>query len=274
LVTIVAPFALMAQAPGASAMSGITGVSDLPLAAGERRRFVGVYHVTMPDPGRGPMSLRVFEDNDALMGQFGNNAPSRLLYQGSNVFRPEQAPAFAVTFRVEGGQANRLSIVSPEGAMNGVRIDEARATDGRGARGNPSTSGTLYEDLARMDSILFHAAFVACDLRTIDSLLTGDVEFYHDKTGFESGQQVRDSFQKLAQSCPRDRGVTRELVDGTLQVYPIKDYGAVQMGVHRFVERATPTSTTARFVHLWRRENGKWRLARVLSFDHRPTESP
>jgi hypothetical protein len=26
----------------------------------------------------------------------------------------------------------------------------------------------------------------------------------------------------------------RELVPGTLQVYPVKDYGAIEMGVHRF----------------------------------------
>ena len=142
------------------------------------------------------------------------------------------------------------------------------------AESDPSTSGALYDDLARMDSVLFHAAFVACDLPTLNSLLTDDVEFYHDKNGFESGQEVRQSFERLTQACPRDRGVTRELVDGSLQVYPIKDYGAVQMGVHRFVERGASTSTEARFIHLWRNTGGGWRLTRVLSFDHRPAAPP
>lgn len=30
----------------------------------------------------------------------------------------------------------------------------------------------------------------------------------------------------------------------------------------------------AQFVHLWNRENADWRLARVLSFDHRPSGQP
>jgi hypothetical protein len=132
-----------------------------------------------------------------------------------------------------------------------------------------STSGALYDELARMDSILFDAAFVACDAQKTSSLFTDDVEFYHDRTGFESGQQVRETFQRLTRSCPRDRGITRELVEGSLQVYPMKDYGAVQMGVHRFVERGAPTSTVAKFVHLWQKKDGAWRISRVLSFDHR-----
>jgi hypothetical protein len=148
--------------------------------------------------------------------------------------------------------------------MAGVRVEQAQS--------DPSTSGALFDELARMDSILFNAAFIACDIQTINSLLSDDVEFYHDKTGRELGQQVRESFQRLTQSCPRDRGITRELVEGSLQVYPMKDYGAIQMGVHRFVERGATTATTAKFIHLWHQRDGKWTLTRVLSFDHRAAD--
>jgi ketosteroid isomerase-like protein len=122
-----------------------------------------------------------------------------------------------------------------------------------------------------MDSVLFDAAFVTCDVAKTSSFFTDDVEFYHDKTGLEKGQQVRDSFKRLTSSCPRGRGIRRELVSGTLRVYPIKDYGAVQMGEHRFVEGGAPTHTVARFVHLWQKKDGVWRISRVLSFDHLPT---
>lgn len=133
---------------------------------------------------------------------------------------------------------------------------------------DPSTSGPLYDELARMDSILFDAAFVTCDAAKTNALFTDDVEFYHDKTGLERGQQVRDSFKRLTASCPRDRGIRRELVAGSLRVYPIKDYGAVQMGIHRFIERGAPTYTVARFVTLWQSKDGGWIIPRVLSFDH------
>lgn len=261
-VVVAAPAALKAQAaPNAPAASKPAAVRNLPLAAGERQRFVGVYSVTMPDSGQRPISLRLFEENGALMGQINGNTPSRLLYQGNNAFRPEQALSFLMTFTVENGRVTRVSMVSPEAPMAGVRVEEAQS--------DPSTSGALYDALTRMDSILFNATFVACDLQTINSLLSDDVEFYHDKTGFESGPQVRETFQRLTQSCPHARGITRELLEGSLQVYPIKDYGAVQMGVHRFVEQGAPTTTIAKFVHLWQQKDGAWRLTRVLSLDHR-----
>lgn len=133
---------------------------------------------------------------------------------------------------------------------------------------NGPTSGPLFEELARMDSALFHAAFVACDTQAFRALFTDDVEFYHDVAGASFGEQAR----KLS-SCPRDQGVRRVLVPGSLQVYPMKGYGAIQTGVHRFVRPMSEPGTIARFVHLWRHESGVWRLARVLSYDHRP-ETP
>ncbi len=139
------------------------------------------------------------------------------------------------------------------------------------AQSDPSTSGPLYDELARMDSILFDAAFVSCDIKKTNSLFTDDIEFYHDKTGLERGPQVRESFRRLTESCPRERGIRRELVPGTLRVYPIKDFGAVQVGVHTFRERGAPTYTVARFVTLWQKKDGGWIIPRVLSFDHLPT---
>jgi hypothetical protein len=56
-------------------------------------------------------------------------------------------------------------------------------------------------------------------------------------------------------------------------VYPIADYGAVQVGVHRFDERGAATSTLAQFVHVWRFQDGQWRLARVLSLDHHAVDA-
>lgn len=49
--------------------------------------------------------------------------------------------------------------------------------------------------------------------------------------------------------------VTRELVPGTLQVFHMKGYGAVEMGVHRFHHLAhddTEAVGEGKFIHLWR----------------------
>jgi hypothetical protein len=133
-----------------------------------------------------------------------------------------------------------------------------------------ATSGRLYDELARMDSLLFDAGFVRCEADEVIALFSDDVEFYHDQTGLRSGDEVREDFRRLTSNCPRSNGVRRLLVEGSLEAYPIHDFGAVQTGVHRFVEEGASTSTLARFVHLWQNQNGRWILTRVLSFDHRP----
>ncbi len=129
-------------------------------------------------------------------------------------------------------------------------------------------AGALFDELARMDSTLFEASFVQCDAARANAIFADDVEFYHDKDGLSTGEQVRENTRRLAASCPRENGVTRTVVPGSLRVFPIQGYGAVQVGVHRFDERGAATSTLARFVHVWRLEDKTWRLARILSLDH------
>jgi hypothetical protein len=129
-------------------------------------------------------------------------------------------------------------------------------------------SGALFDELARMDSTLFDASFVSCDAAKANAIFADGVEFYHDQDGFSSGEQVRENTRRLAAACPRDGGITRTIVPGSLRVYPIQGYGAAQAGIHRFDERGAETSTLARFVHLWQLQDGAWRLTRVLSLDH------
>jgi hypothetical protein len=137
-----------------------------------------------------------------------------------------------------------------------------------------SIGGALYDELARVDSVLFDAAFVSCNLPSLDTLLAPDIEFVHDQSGFQSGDEVRATFRQLTDNCPGHRGVTRELVPGSLRVFPIHNYGAVQTGSHRFVTRGASSVTVAHFVHLWHHVDAGWVLARVLSFDHRAMQAP
>jgi len=128
-------------------------------------------------------------------------------------------------------------------------------------------SGLLFDELAQMDKELFEAAFVTCDAGKFRAIFTDDAEFYHDRTGVAVGEAVR-----TLKSCSRDNGVTRNLVPDSLEVYPMQGYGAIQIGRHAFARKGEPGVEVAKFVHLWKREKGVWRLARVLSFDHRPSE--
>lgn len=130
-------------------------------------------------------------------------------------------------------------------------------------------SGELFDELAEMDRRIFEASFVTCDADVVNAIFSDDIEFYHDKGGFSQGEQVRQNTRNLTENCRGKQGVTRTLVPGSLRVYPIKDYGATQVGLHRFDEVGAPTSTIARFVHVWQRQDdGSWRITRVLSLDH------
>lgn len=140
----------------------------------------------------------------------------------------------------------------------------ALAASAAGAE-DSARAGRLFDELAAMDRELFAAAFVDCDQAKFKSLFTEGAEFYHDRDGAKYGD---DAVQMG--SCPKDQGVTRTLVEGSLEVYPIKDYGAVQLGKHSFRRTGEEGAEIAQFVHLWRFSEGRWRLARVLSFDHRP----
>ena len=122
----------------------------------------------------------------------------------------------------------------------------------------------LFQTIKAQDAALFEA-YNTCDLKTLGSMVSEDLEFYHDQTGLAVGRQVFVDAIK-ANICGK---VTRELVAGSLEVYPLKGYGAVEIGVHRFHHPGQEDNVgEAKFVHLWRLKDGVWKVARVISFDH------
>lgn len=65
--------------------------------------------------------------------------------------------------------------------------------------------------------------------------------------------------------------MTRKLVPGTLEVYPIAHYGAVEIGVHRFYHPDDPKNIgEAKFITLWQNDHGVWKMTHAISFDHHP----
>jgi len=124
----------------------------------------------------------------------------------------------------------------------------------------------LFKTIQSLDAQLFEA-YNHCDLATFSSLVADDLEFYHDVTGFTPGRQALVDGVKN-NICGK---VTRELVPGTLEVYPIANYGAVEIGVHRFHHPGHENEVgEAKFIELWQNKDGAWKLTRVISFDHHP----
>jgi ketosteroid isomerase-like protein len=124
----------------------------------------------------------------------------------------------------------------------------------------------LDKAITALDAALFDA-YNRCDLEKFASFISEDVEFYHDNGGVTLGREkLTDSVKKNI--CGK---VTRELVPGTLQVYYMKGYGAVEMGVHRFHHPGhedTEGVGEGKFIHLWQYKDGAWKVTRVISYDH------
>lgn len=131
---------------------------------------------------------------------------------------------------------------------------------------NFSDTKKIYNEIAQADSILFDA-FNKHDLSKFRLLFTEDLEFYHDLGGFSLYKQTMESFNSLFN---QNNGMRRELVKGSLEVYPIKNYGAIEVGVHIFyhIENGKQIEGKFKFVHVWKNENGQWKISRVISYGH------
>lgn len=142
------------------------------------------------------------------------------------------------------------------------------------AKGQESRKSELYRALKTRDSLIFEIGFNRCNLAPYDTLISEDLEFYHDKGGPSYGKAAFiASVQKNI--CNGSYKPKRELVDSSLKVFPMYNngvlYGAVQKGTHLFyINEANgwKHTGTAAFIHLWLIHNGRWKLKRVLSYDH------
>lgn len=126
------------------------------------------------------------------------------------------------------------------------------------------TADPLFTKIQSLDAKFFEA-YNHCDLATLSSMIADDLEFYHDKTGVAYGRQsLLDGIKQNI--CGK---VTRQLVPGTLEVYPIAHYGAVEIGVHRFYHPGDPNNVgEAKFITLWENKDGVWKISQAISFDH------
>ncbi|MEP6512528.1 MAG: nuclear transport factor 2 family protein [Parafilimonas sp.] len=129
-----------------------------------------------------------------------------------------------------------------------------------------SDSKSLYDTIAHVDSVLFNA-YNNHDAEKIKTFFTQDLEFYHDRDGLVTYEQVTNGFKNVFE---KNSDIRRELVKGSLEVYPLKDYGAIEIGAHRFchTENEKEDCGTFKFVMVWKKKDGEWKISRVISYGH------
>lgn len=147
-------------------------------------------------------------------------------------------------------------------------------------------STSFAQTKEEVTSLIFHLdsafwkAYNDCDTAGFKKFLSEDVEFYHDKGGVTKGaHELTASFAKNLCGKQNYR-LRREAMPNTVEVFPLaKDneyYGATISGEHLFYvnENNKPEylDGQATFMQLWLKENGDWKMKRILSYNHHAPE--
>ena len=134
-----------------------------------------------------------------------------------------------------------------------------------------NSSENLKTKILTLDA-QFWKAYNSCSVEDFKQFLTDDLEFYHDKGGLTKTSDKLVSLVSTGLCKDPNVRLRREAVNGTVNVYPISNYGAIITGEHLFylTENGTEEKLieSAKFTHVWKNEHGKWRMSRVLSYDH------
>jgi hypothetical protein len=131
---------------------------------------------------------------------------------------------------------------------------------------------SLYDVLIVLDQQVFDAFNLCSDpkqLKKHAAFFTKDVEFYHDNGGVTWTREAMLRNTKK-HACGNYR---RELVADSVKVFPVKDFGAIEQGVHRFCSIKTgKCEGMADFVIVWKHAANQWKVSRVLSYGHRENQ--
>ena len=125
-----------------------------------------------------------------------------------------------------------------------------------------SQTNELYNTIVTLDSVFFDA-YNNCRLDIQEAFYSDSIEFYHDKGGLSTSKKdILEGTKKNI--CGK---VSRELVNGSIEVSPIPNYGAIELGSHMFHNNQEKGQIPhpSKFVIIWRNNNGNWQITRVIS---------
>lgn len=125
---------------------------------------------------------------------------------------------------------------------------------------------SLYNEILLADTLFFDA-FNRCDTDVMGEIFDVDLEFYHDISGLSDYQMTMASTQL---NCERDLGLKRTLTVESMKVFPLPEFGAIQVGEHQFCHLSNDVLDCGvfGFTHVWQRSQEGWKIVRVVSYGH------
>jgi hypothetical protein len=177
--------------------------------------------------------------------------------QGSNKEQIVEESKFTRSWHKEGG--NWKLALETDYLVNGH--PDVVASDRYVPEPYVPSSIELYNTIVKLDSIYFDT-YNHSKPAEMDSLTSDNFEFYHDHGGLMTSKKLYlESIQKNIFGK-----VTRTLTKGSIEVYEIPGYGAVEFGYHSFRNISEPgESRPSRFVAIWHHQGNRWQMARVIS---------
>jgi hypothetical protein len=222
---------------------------EIAMPRDSARQFFGSYQF---EPN---FTMRIFSENNKYFGQrVGDAERFQLFPKQANRFFLKAMPAELEFLRDASGHYQTLVL------HQGGRDMRARRTETQPVE--------LYDTILHLDSLLY-GAYNRRNLPALLAYFAPTLEFYHDQTGFttypENARRFKENFAKATV-------MRRELAPGSLEVYPIAGFGAIEIGTHRFYQTdpGQPEKLVAepRFVHVWQNTKGRWQIVRIVSYDH------
>ncbi len=123
----------------------------------------------------------------------------------------------------------------------------------------------LYQTILNLDSVLFETYNKCTDAEKLKEHATfyaEDIEFFHDMSGLATSK--KDIIEAIKKNiCGK---VKRELVQDSMEMHEIPNYGVVAIGYHKFhnlVENSV--SKPSKFISFWRKTENRWEMAKVVS---------
>jgi ketosteroid isomerase-like protein len=240
-------------------------------------KWVGTFDTvnadTSVDPGDAFLNLT--QNGGSITGQAGDS-PTHLSPIASGTATGDHVrliiaagPQKAVTLDLtrSGNLLQGTAIGLPVDPGSHIEVKLARADEAWHTNAAiPHAPDHLFDTIAALDTKLFDA-YNTCDLKTLTSLVSEDLEFYHDKTGLAVG---RETFINAIRNNICNR-VRRTLRPGSLEVHRLDHYGAVEVGEHTFSHPGIDSDQgQAKFITIWHYKDGNWLMTRAISYDHEP----
>jgi len=130
-----------------------------------------------------------------------------------------------------------------------------------------TASSGLFKEIAAQDSLMF-VAFNTQDLAMMKTFFAPTLEWFQDNVGLIGFDTV---FMNFENNFKKPNKLKRNLVKNTMEVYPIKNYGAIETGIHqiRHMEDGREIVGTFKFLMIWQKQaNNKWQITKMVSYDH------